>query len=156
MNRQTKILFLRPFIFQEMITYIVLVPNVLFFFLKISEGVRNHLSDVITLLLIQTVFSVMLGAWVKYYFVSPAIKLMEKEQTKGEEVRHALRFASILPFAEAVIIYIRWAGIGWGSVIVPLYLKGIISFELFTTRNKRVKMLYSILIHTHRSEYFIN
>ena len=129
MNRQTKILFLRPFIFQEMITYIVLVPNVLFFFLKISEGVRNHIPEVITHLLIQTVFSVMLGAWVKYYFVSPAIKLMEKEQVKGEEVRHALRFASILPFAEAVIIYIRWACIGWGSVVVPLYLKGIISFE---------------------------
>lgn len=130
MNRQTKILFLRPFIFQEMITYIVLVPNVLFFFLKISEGVRNHLSEVITHLLIQTVFSVILGAWVKYYFVSPAIKMMEKEQAKGEEIRHALMFASILPFVEAVLIYIRWAGIGWCSVIVPLYLKGIVSFEM--------------------------
>jgi methyl-accepting chemotaxis protein len=129
MNRRTKILFLRPFIFQEMITYIVLVPNVLFFFLRISEGVRNHLSEVITYILIQTVFSVMLGAWVKYYFISPAIELMGKEQAKGEEIRHALMFASILPFAEAVLIYIRWAGIGWCSVIVPLYLKGIISFE---------------------------
>jgi hypothetical protein len=45
-------------------------------------------------------------------------------------VRHALRSASVLPFAEAVLIYFRWAGIAWFSVVVPMYIKGIISFEL--------------------------
>ena len=46
------------------------------------------------------------------------------------EVKHALRCASILPFAEAILIFIRWAGIAWLSVVVPLYLKGYLPFDL--------------------------
>ncbi|HVN70719.1 MAG TPA: methyl-accepting chemotaxis protein [Desulfomonilia bacterium] len=130
MNKYTKAMFLRPFLFQEAITYFLLVPNVVFFFLKVSEGVRDHLLETITYILIQTVFSLLLGAGTKYYFVSPAIRLMENGHPAEGEIRSALRSTSILPLAEAIMIYLRWGGLGWGSVVVPLYLKGIISFEV--------------------------
>jgi methyl-accepting chemotaxis protein len=126
----TKTFFVRPFLFQEAITYFLLVPNVIFFFLKICPGLDKYLADIITYVLIQTVFSVALGMWVKYYLVSPAIRLMNGEKADERTVRHALRSASILPFAEAALIYFRWAGIAWVSVVVPLHLKGAISFEL--------------------------
>ncbi|MEN6448846.1 MAG: methyl-accepting chemotaxis protein, partial [Syntrophaceae bacterium] len=130
MREHTKALFFRPFLFQECITYFVLVPVVIFFALKISEGFREYILEGIALVLIQTVFSVALGAWVKYHFVSPAIRLMEQERCDARELRHALQSAAILPFAEAILIYFRWAGIAWCSVVIPLYLKGVLSFEL--------------------------
>jgi hypothetical protein len=73
MNKLTKSLFLHPFLFQEAITYVLLVPNVVFFFLKISEGVRVHLPEVIAYTLIQTVFSLLIGGGTKFFFVSPAL-----------------------------------------------------------------------------------
>jgi methyl-accepting chemotaxis protein len=130
MSINTKNLFLRPFLFQEGVTYLVLVPHVIFFFLKISPGFRAHILEGIIYVMIQTVFSVSLGAWVKYHFASPAIKVMEKGDTNPEAVRKALRSASILPLAEGVLIYVRWAGIAWCSVVIPLYMEGILSFEL--------------------------
>lgn len=129
MNTYTKTFFVRPFLLQEAITYFLLVPNVIFFFLKICPKLSDCLMEIITYVAIQTVFSVALGMWVKYHFVSPAIRLMNGEKADEQSVRHALRSASILPFAEAFIIYFRWAGIAWCSVVVPLYLKGVISFE---------------------------
>jgi methyl-accepting chemotaxis protein len=130
MKEYTKIFFLRPFLFQEGITYLVLVPTVVCFFLPISGGFRDHFLEGITLVLLQTVFSVAIGAAVKYHFVSPAIKVMEEGGHDEREVEHALRSASILPFAEAVLIFIRWAGIAWLSVVLPLYLKGYLAFDL--------------------------
>nr|HPI93791.1 HAMP domain-containing protein [Deltaproteobacteria bacterium] len=130
MNKHTKILFLRPFLLQEAVTYLILVPHVIFFFLKISPEFRAHLVEGLVLVFIQTVFSVTLGAWVKFHYVKPAIDLMEKGEGSVPEIRCALRSASIVPFAEAILIYIRWAGIAWCSVVVTLYLKGILSFEL--------------------------
>ncbi len=130
MNRHSTTLFLRPFLFQEAVTYLVLVPHVIFFFLKISPEFRAHLVEGIVLVMIQTVFSVILGAWVKYHFVRPAISLMDAGKGSEKEIRHALRASSIVPFAEAILIYFRWAGIAWCSVVVPLYMRGILSFEL--------------------------
>lgn len=123
-------MFLRPFLLQEAITYVLLVPNVLFFMLKTAEGVRDHLTEVITYVLIQTVFSLLLGAGTKWFFASPALRLMEKGHAAEEEIRRALRSTSILPLAEAIMTYLRWGGLGWCATVVPLYLKGYISFEL--------------------------
>jgi len=130
MNKYTKAMFLRPFLLQEAITYVLLVPNVLFFMLKTAEGVRDHLTEVITYVLIQTVFSLLLGAGTKWFFASPALRLMEKGHAAEEEIRRALRSTSILPLAEAIMTYLRWGGLGWCATVVPLYLKCYISFEL--------------------------
>ncbi|HHO76383.1 MAG TPA: methyl-accepting chemotaxis protein [Deltaproteobacteria bacterium] len=130
MNKYTKKFFLRPMLIQEAVIYGILVPNVIFFFLKICPGLERYLPEIVTYVIIQTIFSMALGMWVKYHFVSPAIRLMSGGPTDESSVRHALRSASILPFAEAVLIYFRWAGIAWCAVVLPLYFKGAVSFEL--------------------------
>lgn len=130
MKEYTRSFFLRPFLFQEGITYLVLVPTVVMFFLPISQGFREHFLEGIILVILQTMVSVALGASVKYYLVSPAVRVMEDGVRDEREVKHALRCASILPFAEAILIFIRWAGIAWLSVVVPLYLKGYLPFDL--------------------------
>ena len=130
MKEYTKEFFLRPFLFQEGITYLVLVPTVVMFFLPISQGFREHFLEGITLVFLQTVISVALGALVKYRLVSPAVRVMEDRESDEREARYALRCASILPFAEAALIFIRWAGIAWLSVVVTLYMKGYLPFNL--------------------------
>ncbi|HNY65609.1 MAG TPA: methyl-accepting chemotaxis protein [Deltaproteobacteria bacterium] len=124
MDNPRKVLFLRPFIIQECITYAVLVPVVVFFCFKVSDGFREHILEAIVFVVIQTVFSVALGAWVKHHYLSPAIALMEGGRRHGAEVERALRSASMLPFAEALTIFFRWAGIAWCSVALTMYLKG--------------------------------
>ena len=42
MKKSTKILFLRPLLFQESITAVIVVPLLLVFFLNTSEGVKHH------------------------------------------------------------------------------------------------------------------
>ena len=69
MKEYTKSFFLRPFLFQEGITYLVLVPTVVMFFLPISQGFREHFLEGIILVILQTMVSVALGASVKYYLV---------------------------------------------------------------------------------------
>ncbi len=130
MKEYTKVFFLRPFLLQEGITYLVLVPTVIMFFLPISQGFREHFLEGITLVFLQTVISVAIGAAVKYHLVSPAVRVMEGGGLDEQEARYALRCASILPFAEAVLIFIRWAGIAWLSVVMPLYMKDYLPFDL--------------------------
>lgn len=130
MKEYTRVFFLRPFLFQEGITYLLLVPTVVMFFIPISRGFRDHFLEGIILVLLQTVLSVVIGAAVKYHLVSPAVRVMEDGEFDEREIRHALRCASILPFAEAALIFIRWAGIAWLSVIVPLYMKDYLPFDL--------------------------
>lgn len=126
MKESTKSLFLRPFVFQEGMTYLVLVPTVVCFFLPVSEGFRANFLEGVTLVVLQALVSVAAGAAVKYHFIAPVLRVMEGETLHGDEVSFALRSASILPFAEAVLIFFRWAGIAWLTVVVPLYLKGYI------------------------------
>ena len=130
MKEYTKVFFLRPFLFQEGITYLVLVPTVIMFFLPISQGFREHFLEGITLVFLQTVISVAIGAAVKYHLVSPAVRVMEDGGFDEQEARYALSCASILPFAESVLIFIRWAGIAWLSVVMTLYMKDYLPFEL--------------------------
>ncbi len=130
MKEYTKVFFLHPFLFQEGITYLVLVPTVVMFFLPISQGFREHFLEGITLVFLQTVISVAIGAAVKYHLVSPAVRVMEDGGLDEQEARYALRCASILPFAEAVLIFVRWAGIAWLSVVMPLYMKDYLPYDL--------------------------
>ena len=110
MKEYTKEFFLRPFLFQEGITYLVLVPTVVMFFLPISQGFREHFLEGITLVFLQTVISVALGALVNYRLVSPAVRVMEdRESDERGKVCPALCLDPAL--AEAALIFIRWAGI---------------------------------------------
>lgn len=128
-REHTKSLFVRPLIFQEGITYLVLAPLVTFLCLKVSEGFReNFLEGLLYIVSFQMVISLPLGAWVKYHFVRPVIELMEEEKQDPKDLHYALRSASILPFVESATIFIRWSIMVWCSVALPLYLRSHITF----------------------------
>lgn len=130
MNTYRRDLFFRPFLIQESITYLIIVPVVVFFFFKIEPQIRTHILEIILYVVLQGLVSIPVGALVKYSYVRPAIRLLEGEPYDTAKIRHALKAASIAPLAEAVIIYIRWAGIAWISVPMVIYLKGIVPFEV--------------------------
>ena len=51
---------------------------------------------------------------------------MNGEASGDDDIRLALRSASILPFAEAGTIFFRWVGIAWLTVFIPLYYWGYV------------------------------
>lgn len=130
MKNYGKILFFKPFIFQEVVLYCIQVPLIFFFTLNVAGMLGNHVQTIIIYLLIQAPFSLILSIWAKYFFVKPAINLLHEDSSNTKDINHALRSLSMQPFAEALVIFIRWAGLTWGTVVVPLYLKGILPFEL--------------------------
>lgn len=129
MREGTKRLFLYPFITQEIISYTIMVPAAVFFAMNIVEGFRSHVGELIIYTLLNTTFSIPLGAWIKYHFVKPAIEIMENEKSGAQNIQRAVRSAAILPLMEAITAFVRWAVIGWGTTIVPLYMKGYITFS---------------------------
>jgi methyl-accepting chemotaxis protein len=130
MREHTKILFLKPMIFQEAVTYVVLAPVVFFFFYSLEAFRANLLEALLYIMMAQTFFALPLGVWVKYRFVSPAIRVMEQEGPGAEEVRRAVRAASLAPVTEAVTIFVRWGVIVWLTVALPLLMQGKIPGSL--------------------------
>ena len=126
MKENTKQLFLRPLLFQESITAIVVVPLLLVFFLNISEGVKNHFMTAALCGLNAANFGLVLGVLVKYVLVRPAIEIMEKDSFKPEEVQRAMRSVSILPLAEAITAFLRFALFGNLICVLMMFLKGYV------------------------------
>jgi methyl-accepting chemotaxis protein len=127
MREHTKLLFVKPLVLQEAVTYFVLAPAVIFFFCSREEFIKSIVEALILIVSAQALIAFPLGTWVKWHFVSPAIRVMQNDITDPEEVRKAIRSASILPFAESTLIFIRWGIIVWLSVALPLWLHGKIS-----------------------------
>jgi len=129
MKKHTRDLFLKPLLFQEAITYVVLAPVVFFFFYSIKNFRDNFLEALILVTSVQSLFALPLGIWVKYHFVQPAIDVMEHGFNDDKAMQKAIRSASLLPFAESWIIFIRWGVIVWVSVALPMFMKGHLAFE---------------------------
>jgi methyl-accepting chemotaxis protein len=126
MKESTKVLFLRPLLFQETIVITILLPILLFLLRYISEGVLKHFSSVIMAASAAANFGLLLGTATKYYFVRPAIEVLEKDSCKLSEVQKAVRSISILPMAEAIVIFLRFALFGNLIATMPMYLLGYI------------------------------
>jgi len=126
-KESTRILFLKPFMFQENITAIVLIPTLLFFFLKTSPGVGQHVGLAVTVATIAGVVGLVLGTAVKYALVRPAIELMDKDTYTEEEAMRAVRSAAMLPLAEAITIFVRWAPSAIPICMGTFYYLGIIT-----------------------------
>jgi len=132
MRENTKKLFLYPFLMQEGISCIIMIPTALYLGYNVLEGIKNHIIEAIILVLGIIVVCIPIGACVKYILVRPGIEIMEKDKVNPEEIQRAVQSTSILPLMEAIFVFIRWAGIGWVGLFVPFYLKGYISFcDLF-------------------------
>ena len=102
MKENTKVMFLRPFLFQESVTAVIVVPMLLVFFMNVSQGVKDHFLAAAMGALNAANLGLAVGFLVKYFLVRPSIQLMEKDTYKPEEVQRALRSISILPLAEAI------------------------------------------------------
>ena len=126
MKESTKVLFLRPLLFQESITAIIVVPMLLVFFLNVSAGVKNHFLAAAMGGLNAANLGLLLGVMVKYFLVRPAIEVMDKGNAKPEEVQRAIRSISILPLVEAITVFLRFALLGNLIAVLPMYLKGYV------------------------------
>ncbi len=141
MKENTKILFLRPLLFQEMIPIVVLVPILVFFFRYISESVIENFVPVVIGASTAANLGLLLGCLTKYYFVHPAIAVLEKDSCTPEEMQHAVRSAAYLPLAESIVVFLRFALFGNLIAATPMYLKGFIKYPEFLFALNSVTMI---------------
>jgi methyl-accepting chemotaxis protein len=127
MKENTKVLFLRPLLLQESITALVVVPMLLFIFMNISAGVKSNFMSAAMGGSAAANLGLILGFLVNYLMVSPALKVMEKESSSQEEIRHAVRLAALMPLLESITVFLRFALFGNLIAILPMYLKGYVN-----------------------------
>ena len=130
MNIFTRMIFVKPAIFQEFITYVVVVPIVVYFSFSAVDFTREYLAEFLGYLILQTVVSCGLGVWVKYHLTRPIVGWMvahSRGQEDCELQKKALRQAASLPAIEGVVIFLRWAVIAGCAVILPFFLTGRLS-----------------------------
>ncbi len=133
MKENTKVMFLKPLLFQESITAVIVVPMLLVFFMNVSQGVKDHFLTAAMGALNAANLGLALGFLVKYFLIRPSIELMEQDTFKPEEVQRALRSISILPLAEAITVFLRFALFGNLIAVMPMYLKGYVNPEEFVS-----------------------
>lgn len=126
MKENAKMLFLRPFVFQELISAAVLIPIVYFLFMNGAPGFKDHMLEAAMVASITGTIGFILGFLTKYLYVKPAIELMESGYSRHEDVARAVRSASILPLAEAVVVYLRWSVLAIVICVIPFYTRGYI------------------------------
>ena len=131
MKGSTKVLFLRPMLFQESVVALVVVPMLVAIFLKFSQGVRDNILDVVMGAFAAVQVGLVLGLALKFFLLRPALKVMEEDSPDTGELRHAVGSAAILPMTEAVTIFLRFALSGSLIAIVPIYFKGYINTSEF-------------------------
>lgn len=124
MREAVKTFFVRPFLLQEVVTYLVIIPSAVFFMMAASPGFRTHILHGLGYIIFASAITLLLGLWVKYHFVRPVLDLVEEAEPGEEALRRAVRSASVAPFAEAGTIFVRWFGLGFTCAILPFYLKG--------------------------------
>jgi methyl-accepting chemotaxis protein len=126
MNNSARSIFFKPFLFQEN-TSLVSIPLLFFIFFYTVPAFSKHVLEAVICASSAGALGFILGLAVKYYFVRPAVQLLEKDTYRPEEVRHAVRSASILPLAEAIVVFLRWSLFAIVICIVPFYLWGYIT-----------------------------
>ncbi len=131
MKESMKILFLRPLMFQETIPVAVLVPTLVVFFMYVSDAVMENFLLVLMLASAAVIWGLILGSLTKYFLVRPAIEVMEKESCSLAEVQRAVRCVSMLPSAEAIVIFLRFGLFGNLIAVTPVYLKGSIGMPVY-------------------------
>ena len=124
MKEQTKVLFLRPFMFQETVSAAILIPLIYFLFMYAAPGFADYLLEAAFLASITGALGFLLGIFVKHHYVKPAIESLENPSPRPEEVLEAARSASRLPLAEAAVVFLRWSVIAIIVCVVPFFLRG--------------------------------
>ncbi|MEN6475100.1 MAG: methyl-accepting chemotaxis protein [Syntrophaceae bacterium] len=124
MRENTKKLFLKPMLFQEVVVGFVLVPLLVVIMSHNLVGLQTYKKLLDGLNLVSTLLGLCIGLSVKYLCVKSAIRIMGQEKLEPHEVAHAMRMASIQPLAEAITIALRWSVLVFSlSIIIP-YIMG--------------------------------
>jgi hypothetical protein len=117
--------------FQENITIVILVPILVFFFRYISESIVKNFMPVIIGATAAATFGLILGTLTKYILVKPALEISDRQSCTPQEMQRAVRSLSILPLAEAVVIFLRFGLFGNLIATLPIYLKGYVNTSEF-------------------------
>jgi|GEM_PF-296929 len=123
-------IFVKPAIFQEFITYVVVVPIVVYFSFFAVDFTREYFSEFMVYLIGQTFLSCLFGVLLKYYLTRPIIRWMEvcsQGRTDVELNKKALRNASIIPALEGLSILLRWGLVAFVCILVPFLATGRIT-----------------------------
>lgn len=123
-------IFVKPAIFQEFITYVVVVPIVVYFSFFAVHFTREYFTEFMVYLIGQTIVSCSFGVWLKYYLTRPIVRWMEGYSRGHLDVelnKKALKNASIIPALEGIVILLRWALVAFVSILGPFFLTGRIT-----------------------------
>ncbi len=123
-------LFLKPVVFQEFITYVVVVPIVVYFSFFAVDFSREYLSEFLAYLIGQTIVSCAFGVWLKYHLTRPVVRWMENYAQGHMDIelhKKALKNASIIPAVEGIAIFFRWSVVASATIILPFYATGRIT-----------------------------
>lgn len=150
MTENSKDLFLRPFIYQESVSALVLVPIIYFLFMSAIPGFKAHLLEAAILASATATLGFILGFLVKFIFVKPAIDAMDKGSSRHGELQGAVGSAAVLPLAEAVVVFLRWSLAAIVIAVIPFYMKGHINMnEAIFGTNALVMTALSIVPFTY-------
>jgi len=127
MKEATRTLFLKPFMYQENVSALVLIPFIFFIYYSCVPAFRANVMEAVLCALTAGVVGFVLGIAVKYRFARPIIDLMDNEKQTPAEAQQAVRSASLLPPAESIIVFLRWSLFGTLIAIVPFYAWGLIT-----------------------------
>ncbi len=129
MTENSKVLFLRPFMYQEAVTALVLIPLIYFLFMNAIPGFKDNLLEAALLASMAGSVGLILGFLAKYILVKPAIEVMDKGASRSGELQRAVSSASILPLTEAVVAFLRWSLFATVIALIPFYMRGNIDMN---------------------------
>jgi methyl-accepting chemotaxis protein len=125
MNDYNINLFVKPALFQELITYIVIVPIVAYFSFFAVEFPQKYFTEFMVYLMGQTVVSFSTGVWLKYHLTRPIVRWMGLFSQGNNDVelnKKALKNASIIPTVEGILIFLRWSVLASATIILPFFV----------------------------------
>lgn len=129
MSDNAKVLFLKPFTFQETLSALVLIPMVYFLFMYAIPELQGHLLEAAIRASIAGTLGFVIGFLVKDILVKPAVGILDRGSSHHDDIFKAAHSASIMPLSEAITAFIRWSVAGIFICVVPMYMNGHITFN---------------------------
>ncbi|HQJ08158.1 MAG TPA: methyl-accepting chemotaxis protein [Deltaproteobacteria bacterium] len=129
MTDNARVLFLRPFTFQEIISALVLIPIIYFLFMHAVPGFKDHLLEAALYASATGAVGFVLGFLAKYILVKPAVEALDRGSPDPDQLLGAARSASIMPLTEAIIVFLRWSLTAIIMCVVPFYMQDFIDLN---------------------------
>ncbi len=122
--------FIRPLLFQELVTYILCTPFLAFFIYFCLPRAHPSFPYAIMLTNLLVPFSTGLSVIIKYTLTRPIIRAMQAD-ADNEAMHRAVRPAAWLPIVDACVVVFRWVVLTNVCVSLVLFLQGHIYLPEF-------------------------